>query len=452
MSRLCLRVFTSLVLGGMMMAFSASPAAAAPPWEQSDRKQGNIDPQWSTTPPKRELTVSYDPEQTTVQNGRQLISQLNQLQPGDRLLIAPGRYELDRKVSLNPQGTMTDPIVIEAADADHPPEIFRADAAQNLLNIGERGPARFLALRNLNLHGGSVVIRLGDCQDIWLDRCEIHHGQHGGLTANTHHTSHLFLTRNHLHHFEHGTGEAMYLGGNHSQVRMTNSIIARNRIHDCSGSQGDGIEVKQGSYDNWIFENEVEATKYPCLIVYGTDGLGINLVERNRLYGSRSQTLQVQGEAIVRNNLIFAPQGTGFTSTDHQGKTRDLRFIHNTIIAVGRGANLSSWGNREGMVFANNAIYSRDAAAVRFPTGCQGVEFAGNVVFGRVEGCPGLPGFRTGKGLDDFVSVDWDAKRRDATPALQGELTASADAKFTVSNDLLGKARRASTDVGAIEH
>ena len=48
---------------------------------------------------------------------------------------------------------------------------------------------------------------------------------------------------------------------------------------------------------------------------------------------ARTNVLQVQGEAIVRNNLLMAAQGSGFASTDHQGRTVHLAFMHNTIIS-----------------------------------------------------------------------------------------------------------------------
>ncbi|MDB4733716.1 right-handed parallel beta-helix repeat-containing protein [Planctomicrobium sp.] len=292
-------------------------------------------------------------------------------------------------------------------------------------------------LQALELTGGSVVIRFGDCENVWLDKCELHHGEHGGITANTHNTSKLYITNNHLHHFESGTGEAMYLGANDSKAIMTGSVIGMNHVHDCAGSQGDGIEIKQGSHHNWIVSNEIHDTKYPCLIAYGTDGNGINLIENNILYRSQNQTLQVQGEAIVRNNLIMAAQGDGFSSTDHQGKTKNLTFVHNTIITSGRGANLSSWGNREGMVFANNAIYSRDNLAVRFPTGCEKVTIAGNVVLGGVQGCSDKSGFTQGNGLSDFQAVNWTASKRNAAPSKLSALKMKADQGFAEMSHLV---------------
>jgi hypothetical protein len=88
-------------------------------------------------------------------------------------------------------------------------------------------------------------------------------------------------------------------------------VIAQNHVYDTGGEQGDGIELKQGSWGNLIAENFVHDTHYPCILVYGTAGKPFNVVERNLCYGSGDAVLQVQGEAIVRNNVL-ANGATGF--------------------------------------------------------------------------------------------------------------------------------------------
>jgi hypothetical protein len=242
----------------------------------------------------------------------------------------------------------------------------------------------------------------------------------------------------------------MYLGANNSLYRMTRSVVALNHCYDTSGaSQGDGIEVKQGSHTNWIAENHVHDTNYPCLLVYGTDGLGINLVERNDLHNSKDNTLQVQGEAVVRNNVIMAGLNAGFASTDHQGLSVNLTFVHNTIVNDGRAANLSSWNGRAGMVFANNAVYSQSAESIRFPSGSSGVTLAGNIVLGSVVGASG--GTTNGTDLDDFTNVAWDATSRNALPSAARPLIGAGAAAHAVEKDFTGAARTLPVDAGAYE-
>jgi hypothetical protein len=437
-------------LGQMIVSISlvfvstgVAVADDALPWQR-----GTYEPAWAQTEPLRTKQVVFEQDQSERANGAALANAMGELQAGDRLEIGPGRYEITSKLTMDLAGTAKAPIWIVGSDSANPPIISRPDARQNLINLGERSPCRFLCLRDLNLTGGSVVIRFYDCGNVWLDQCELHHGQHGGITVNSRDTSHMYITRNHLHHFMAGTGEAMYLGANHGKVIMRNSVIAANHVHHCGGEQGDGIELKQGSYNNWIVANHVHDTQYPCIIAYGTAGKGINVIENNTCYRASDNTMQVQGEAVVRNNLIMAAGGAGLASTDHQGKTRLLRVVHNTIITAGRGANLSSWNGREGMVFANNAVYSQRGPGLRFPGGSSRVHLSGNVVFGGVQGAD--RGVVAGRGLDDFVSASWNGTHRNASPSADSRILDAADEKFLTERDLNGETRMESKAAGAL--
>ncbi len=429
----------------MPQVFSSNPVLASEtgnvPWQRR-----TYDPDWASVAPLRTRRIEYAKNKSDAANGTLLFQALGSLRPGDRLEIDPGRYMIAPKVSLNLRGTARAPIWIVGTNPEKPPVITRPDARQNLLNIGERGPCRFLALRHLELTGGSVVIRFYDCANVWLDRCQLHHGQHGGITVNSHNTEQMHITRNHMHDFHAGTSEGMYLGANYGKSIMRDSVIAANHVHDCGGEQGDGIELKQGSFNNWIVANHVHDTHYPCIIAYGTAGKGVNVIEQNICYRSGDNTMQVQGEAMIRNNLIMAAGGAGFASTDHQGKTRLLQFVHNTIITQRTGANLSSWNGREAMVFANNAVYSRTGTAIRFPRGAAGVTVAGNVVLGDVQGV--RTGCRRGHGLADFQNVAWNGDQRDAAPAPGSALVGHADPKYLTKLDLHGTARDRDRTVG----
>ena len=367
------------------------------------------------------------------------------------LQVEPGRYSVAKKFDVDLQGTAKTPIWIVGADAGQLPVITRPDARQNVMNVGQRTKTEYLCFRHLEFTGGSTLIRFYDCRHLWLDRCRLHHAGAEGITANSRDTSHLFVTRNHFHDFTNpnATGEAMYLGGNHGKAVMSYSVIADNYVHHCGGKQGDGIEVKQGSHHNWIYRNHVHDTKYPCIIAYGTGGNGLNVIEQNICYRSNDNVLQVQGEAIVRNNLLLAAAGAGFASTDHQGKTRHLTFVHNTIISRGRGANLSSWNDRQGMVFANNAVYTERGTALRFPHGAKGVAVFGNVLVGQVSGVG--RGFVDGNDLTDFVNVSWDGKLRAATPTTNSPLIGQADVEYAVDVDITGRKRGRHATAGAFD-
>jgi hypothetical protein len=398
---------------------------AAPPSAAGDDPR--YSPAWANIAPQRVIKHAGP-------DGDSLVKAVAALQPGDQLVIAAGTYSVDRLWDIGVSGTVEAPIWIVAEEGAQV-ILTRPDDKQNVLNIGQGGDVRYLCLRGVEITGGSHGLRLGRCREVWIDRCHIHHTGQVCLSANSADTSRLFLTRNHLHHGG-GHGEGMYLGANHGEFLMSESAIALNHIHDCRGSQGDGIEVKQGSWGNLIAENHVHDTQYPCITVYGTAGKPVNVIERNLCYRSDDSTMQVQGEAIVRNNVLINANGAGFASTDHQGKSLKLQVIHNTIINTGDAFKGGSWNAREGMVLANNVLYSRDRNALNFPNGREGVTITGNVIVGYGP----KDGTSSGRGLEDFVSMTWDGEKHDAKPTVEAPFE-KADGRFLLETDFSGSKR-----------
>ncbi len=404
------------------------------------------DPQWAGVEPTEVLEIDFDQGMSQQENGSLLKEVIQGLQPGQRLEIGAGVWSIASLFSIDLAGREDAPIFI-AAKAGAEVTLTRPDANQNCVNAGKGGPARYVALQGLEITGGDTALKLYDCENLWIDRCHVHDCAGAGIAANSADTAFLHLTRNHIHHTR-GSAEGMYLGANYSQYRMSYSTIALNHVHDTYGDQGDGIEVKQGSHGNWIVENLVHDCNYPCILVYGTDGVDFNLVERNICYGSGDNCMQVQGEAVVRNNLIVNGD-YGFSSHDHQAASKNLVVVHNTIVNAGRAAHLQNWNGREGMVFANNVVYSRDADSIRFSSGSSGVTIQGNVVLGPVVGASS--GFVFGEGLSDFVDLTWNASSLDARPSAFGALIGTAHSSFVVEIDLSGLVRSAPFESGCYE-
>lgn len=384
-------------------------------------------PDWATATPRR-IIKHTDTKKDALANA------VSALQPGDQLVIAAGTYSMEKTWHIEVSGTAEAPIWIVAEEGAQV-VLTRPDAKQNVLNIGQNAPVHHLCLRGVEITGGSHGLRLGHCSEVWIDQCHIHHTGAVCLSANSADSRRLFLTRNHLHHGG-GHGEGMYLGANNGQFIMSESVIALNHIHDCKGEQGDGIEVKQGSWGNLIAENDIHDTQYPCITVYGTAGKPVNVVERNLCRRSADSAMQVQGEAIVRNNVLISGKGSGFASTDHQGKSLNLQVIHNTIINTGNAFKGSSWNGREGMILANNILYSRDKSAMNFPQGREGVTITGNIVLGDAP----KQGTAPGRGLEDFVNLSWDGEKHDATPTASAPV-ARADARYLFETDFIGRKR-----------
>lgn len=431
--------------GALAIALAGSAAAQIDVGPDAALPQEFV-PAWANARPSRIIEYHTDPRDSAVSRGIGLALAATKLKPGDMLKIGGGTYSIPKLFNLSLQGRPTAPIWIVPEHGERV-IITRPDNSQNVINIGGLGtPARYLILDGLEVVGGSQGIRLLQADHVWIDRCTVHDTGQAGITANSADTSFLTFTRNEIHHTS-GTGEGFYLGANNGVHVMSQSLIARNWVHHTGGTQGDGIEIKQGSWGNRVIGNLVHDTNYPAILVYGTNGRARNVIEQNICFNSGDNIMQVQGEAIVRNNLLVKGN-IGFHTHDHQGKTRDLIVVHNTIITRGLGADLYSWNDRPGMIFANNAVYTLDGPAISFEQGAEGVMLAGNVVLGEVNGAS--TGFVQGRGLTDFVDVNWGATRLDARPVHARALTGAGSSLHAVLEDLMGDARTDPVDVGAL--
>jgi hypothetical protein len=414
---------------------SVHVAAVAPsPFFQVVEQPSPYDPAWQHIEPLRTIPFNYDNQLSDEQNGAALKAAILALTPGDKLEIGSGTYSINGFTQIDLQGTAEAPIWISAAEGASV-IITRPDGNQNIVNIGFSSQSRYLCIQGIEFVGGSHGIRLYDCTNVWIDRCRIRDTSDVGLSANARDTSRLHITRNEIWNTG-GTGEGMYLGGNNGSVIMSESIIALNYVHDTDNgtAQGDGIEVKQGSWGNLIAANIVHDANYPCILVYGTAGQPVNVVENNICFRSNDNALQVQGDCIVRNNLVMAAAGNAFASQPHQGQPTRMTVVHNTFINTGTAVRMNNWDEGTDMVFANNACYSRSGAALNAVNGTTGVTFAGNVAYGSVNA--GAGGFANGTGLEDFEDVSWDASSRNAQPSAASPLIGAADPNHAIELDL----------------
>lgn len=450
------------VIAGIALTAAVALPAGAQPWTT-----GSFDPPWASVAPTNVVTLTYNSSQSSAWNGQQLFNALVALNASQDLAIGPGTWLLpSSKLSFALVGTAANPVWIYAQNPAQRPVLMRTNAGstQNILNVGETSAARFVGFRNLEITHqqpapvGSTNIKLYDCANVWIDGCYIHDGGGVGIAANSRNTSFLYITRNEIARpgVAGSKGEGMYLGGNNGSVIISDSIVALNHVHDTAAADdGDGIELKQGAYRCWLVLNHVHDTKYPCLLAggTGTQTSEINLIERNLLYRNQDNVMQVQGDAIVRNNIAIhtsAGGGAAFQSFAHQGPVRRLSVRHNTFVNPGRAANLSSWNGAASMEFANNACYSQTTDAIRFSGGSTGVTIAGNVVFGSVVGA--TSGFVTSTtGLADFASVTWTGTSVDVTPVVGSVLDNHGSAAFAELTDILGVARFVPADPGARE-
>ncbi len=389
----------------------------------------------------------------------------NALRPGDEVILQAGVYRDRRLFVMGHQGSAEKPIVIRAADGAK--VVFhRPDARQNTINIVG---GQYLTFKDLEITGGESGIRMRKsgadmCKFITLEGLHIHHIGGVAVTANNAGNTYegLVFRRNHIHHTG-GNGEGFYLGANNNADGSTagvmfNSLIEGNYIHDLNGpkvNQGDGIEIKDGSYNNVVRDNVIHDTQYPGITIYGTDGKAPNVVERNVIWNTGDHGIQAAAECVIRNNIVFAAGGDGVHCRNHQSaRVGSLKIVHNTLIAgkgkwasgvrvsLGEGAKLSG-----PVLVANNALYAEsNGFALRVPRVVGKVlVVAGNVGSGAVDGLP--------KGVDSAVwnpagRLDHDLDKH-RFPLPGSALIGKANARFMVEDDFNGTSRGSSRDAGA---
>lgn len=366
------------------------------------------------------------------------------LGPGEELVLQGGTYLFNQNITLTANGTATAPIVIRAADGARA-VLDQANPAHNVVEIRD---SSYLVVRGLAFTRGSHGIRLMNSDFITIERCEVFETGDVAISANAGGTYEgLRIVANHIHHTN-GTGEGMYLGCNSDACRVANSLIEGNYIHHTNRSsvaQGDGIELKEGSYGNIIRNNVIHDTYYPGIITYSTVGNGApNLIEGNVVWNVGDNTIQVAADAILRNNIVLG--NVAFQS--HQaGSPSNIEFVHNTVISDGDGVAVRDVTGP--VVIANNAVYAQGTAIRLISGALSNVRVTGNVGAGGLSG--GSGGYVEGQGIGiDMVDGHFGgAPPIDPFPRAGSALIAAGNPTYVTATDFNGTSRQGVADAGA---
>ncbi|MEX1310311.1 MAG: right-handed parallel beta-helix repeat-containing protein [Candidatus Sulfomarinibacteraceae bacterium] len=382
--------------------------------------------------------------------GDNLQAAVNALAPGDVLLLEGGTYLLSSRFSIQKTGSASAPITIRPAPGATP-HITYVDASQNVINVENSAHVRLIGLE---VSGGSHGIRILDSDDITVDRCHIHDTADVGLSANVPGGTYerLRLSRNHIHHTG-GTAEGMYLGCNSNGCRLLSSVIEGNYIHHTNSpgvTQGDGIELKEGSADNVIANNVIHDTGYPCIITYSAVGNGgPNTIEGNLLWNCGDHAIQSAADARIRNNIVLGAASDGIRCQPHQaGTPANLEITHNTVLAPANNTiRVSSITGS--VVIANNAVYAALGNAIRVDGDLSDVTVAGNRGEGTTVGVGS--GFDGGGSLGaDLVDASYSgALPQDVFPANGSGLVGAADPSWRAGEDFNLAPRGSADDIGA---
>ncbi|MDZ4256679.1 MAG: hypothetical protein U1C71_03665, partial [archaeon] len=283
-------------------------------------------PPWSTLEPINGIAFSGS-------TGTELLSAINNLSPGQKLIVPGGTYQMPNPARITAQGTASQPIFVVAA-AGANPVLTASGAGNDVLAIGQTGSgitAAYLALRGFEITGGNKGIIFNKASNIWLDQLRIHDtanaGIHGGQFSGIN-NSYLFITRNEIHNVGEGAGiikgTAVMFGTMGGPQIVTNAVIALNHIHH-TGKQAAGIQLNRGSHSNWVAENHVHHAAYnyygdsagywPCMW-FDLSHAGTyfsnqrNIIEKNVIHDCSDNGVQFEnGRHVFRNNLVTARIG-----------------------------------------------------------------------------------------------------------------------------------------------
>ena len=358
---------------------------------------------------------------------------------GDTLTVTGGTFNTPGYVMLDWQGSAEAPITIRASEGT----LIVGDPSQNAMNI----TGQHFSLSGLEITEGSHGLRLYNVHDALLDNLHIHHTGEVALSANIGDHEYYNITFRNLHlHNTGGHGEGMYLGCNDGACSFHDNVIEDCWIHDTNQgvSQGDGIEIKQGSYGNIIRNNIIHDTQYPCIIVYGTAGESQNQIYGNAMWNCGDSGIQAAADAIIENNLIYNAVN-GINSHTHQGAVPSNMIIRNNTIvgSSDRCIRASDWSSAS-IELRNNAIYCEGGTAMGINPADQ-ITASGNVVLGNVSGLS--EGYTTGRSASqDFV----DAASRNLFPSADSALLGAATEPQAIL-DFDGVSRALPGTVGAYQ-
>jgi hypothetical protein len=376
-------------------------------------------------------------------------SAMQNLNAGDTLIMDGGVYTLSSYFELDLAGTEQAPIVIRAASGQQP-VVHYVDDSQNIVNIVD---SSFVVIDGIEFSGGSRGIRLTNTSDFTMRNCHVHDTAANAISANDGGNVYARLTffHNEIDHTG-DTGEGFYLGCNDDACRVHDSLVANNYIHDLNGSsitQGDGIEIKAGSYANVVRDNVIHDTGYPGITLYHVNGNGApNVIERNLVWNSGDNGIQVTADAIVRNNIVLSAAAEGIGIHASQGGTvGNLTIVNNTVLkASGDALHISDVAGP--VLVANNALYAPNGNAVFANGSTNLVTLIANVGTGGLSGVSG--GFdASGDIATDFTDANFSgAPPQDLVPQ-SGRLVGTADAATIATDDFNAEQRFPDLDVGA---
>jgi hypothetical protein len=365
-----------------------------------------------------------------------LCAEMNRLNPGDELVLLPGRYR--GPCSIRKGGVSGRPVVIRSSDLERPAVLVYTGRTANVLDI----KADHVVIRGLVLEAHQREadgIRIYARDGVLIEDCQFLKLGGIAIVANHFSASKIIVRRNTI---KQSGSTAMYFGCHDGKAcAISDLVIENNYIHGVMAPDpeiGYGIQVKLNS-SAVIRDNVIVNTKGPGIMVYGSQNRDLpSLIERNFVQGSTNAAGIVigGGPAKVYNNISIANSEGGIQLQDYgkRGLLRDIIVSHNTMYDNERGGLVVSTTDRVEAEIVFNAIAS-------------------------IPGKVALPGAREGLRMRDNrdcsdVPCFVDAKDRNFTPLMKSPLLAvqqSEENRDIPKDDFFGRSRGLNRAVGAVE-
>ena len=375
------------------------------------------------------------------------------MQPGDVYTFTGGLYELETGPTWRGVGTESEPIILKAKEGDTPVIQITSGGAVATLE-----DAAYITIEGIVFTGNDqwnvedsganwYGLRVNNSSNITIENCEIRQTVRQGILA-TGDGAGLVVRRTHIHDIL--RDDAIYAGCGNGTCAQSAGLIENNWLHDFQGSNADGIEIGPNSFGFEIYDNVIYNSADGGIATKATNFGDPNIVEANVVWATTNEGIDIDGGAIVRNNIVFNTQGYGITSgPDDVASAGAIVISHNTIVGTASaGILVDRWAGADGMVLANNAVTNVTGIAMDLEVD----EFnflAGNVATGLVVGA--TEGFEGGGGLGDYV----DPEEWNFWPSGDSNLIGSADVSadsYVPSLDFNGLPRPGDApDVGALE-
>jgi hypothetical protein len=325
------------------------------------------------------------------------LSKLAALQPGDTLLLAPGRYGVDANGAdtssvpglpvFNLNGTASAPIIITGPSSGDRP-VLLGRSTHNTVRVAG---SSHVVIRNLDIDGrdlgGFGVAAQGSTHHITLENLNIRgvggSQQRVGIAANAP-TWNWIVRGNTIV----GAGTGMYFGNSDGRNPFVAGLIERNVVLDTIGYNiqvkhqvpwsGVPADMPGGATQTIIRHNVFSKTSSfvsadgarPNLLVGDQPASGPGADNGFEIYGNffyRNPTealFQGEGKVAFYANVLYNPDGTAMRIQPHNGRVRRVRIFGNTIVALSTGIAVSGGLAGTTQRVTGNAVFAAQPLSV----------------------------------------------------------------------------------------